>query len=130
MIEYLAAPYSHKSRVVRSHRVYLIDRVTAFLIKHQRNIYSPITHCHRITEFYGLPTGFVFWKDRDYAFIEASKRFLILKLPGWTYSKGIQEEKNYAMFLKMEIELINPLTVGITKEMISCNLSLLKEYEN
>jgi len=129
-IEYLGTPFTHINREVVELRYNLITRAAGALILQQRIILSPITHCHPIAKLLTFPIDYKYWRHINRAYIRASKKFLILTLPGWLESKGLTAEREYASSLGIPLEKINPTDVGISEEMI-CNLiSLQSESEN
>lgn len=71
-------------------------------------VYSPISHNHPIASAHGLPTGWDFWEMYDTAFLEQCKLLIVLRLPGWDKSKGVDAEIKIANKLKIPIEFSNP----------------------
>ena len=88
---YLASPYSDPSPEVREHRFKEACKAAAMLMSHGINIFSPIAHTHPIAEF-GLPKDWEFWEAFDRLYLEASKGMIVLNLPGYLESKGVQAE--------------------------------------
>lgn len=124
-IEYLAAPYTHPNKKVEALRYELITLAAGNLVLQGRCIYSPITHCHPMAMKLDLPTEYSFWKDYDEAFIRISSKFLLLMLPQWASSKGVDSDLNYAKSLGISIEPTSPFDVGITEDML-CQLANLQ----
>lgn len=89
---YLAAPYSHAERDVRVFRFNEINKFAAELMRAGELVYSPISHTHPIAEAGDLPRGWEYWERYDTAFIEHSRRIVVLMLPGWVESKGVTAE--------------------------------------
>ncbi len=107
-IMYLASPYTHPDKAIQ-HLRYLAARETAaHLMRNGTLVFSPIVHCHWMAVLHGLPGSIEFWRDYDFAMIEALPRFSILKLPGWVASKGIEEERTFALSLGREIDSTVP----------------------
>lgn len=105
-LTYLAAPYSHPDRAVRVERFDLINKAAVELMSKGELVYSPISHTHPIAEAGSLPLGWEFWQKYDTAFIEHSKRVVVLKLDGWRESKGVTAEILIATKLGTPIEYI------------------------
>lgn len=95
---YLASPYSHDSEHVREMRYMQTALAAARLIDQGFHVYSPICHSLGITRWIRDPwrTSFESWKEIDKDFISRSDSFIVLKLPGWEQSKGVQFEVEYA----------------------------------
>lgn len=59
-------------------------------------VYCPIAMTHRIdcmnSERYGTPISPDFWYEFDKPFIQNASMLFVLKLNGWTQSKGLREE--------------------------------------
>lgn len=107
-IEYLAIPYSHKNLHVREFRAYIADSITAMLAKEGRVIYSPISSWHHISIRFGLATDWEACAKADKEFLKIAKRLLIVCLPGWKESVGVQAEIKEAEELGKPIEYIDP----------------------
>ena len=106
-IEYLATPYSHEDILVRKFRFVIANKITATLIREGRIIFSPISHCHPLTE-YGLPGSWEYWQKYSYEFLKNAKKLIIIELDGWEKSVGVQGEIKVAKNLGIPIEYIDP----------------------
>ena len=104
---YLASPYSHENPVVRQIRYEVTIYVASKLTKEGYSLIEPIAMCHDQSGKYGLPTGYAYWKGRDRNLIARCDGILILTLPGWDVSVGVQDELAYAKELKKDVILIN-----------------------
>ena len=89
---YLASPYSHADPEVMEDRFRRVCAVASRLMLQGLHIFSPIAHCHPIAVTGGLPKGWEFWGSYDKDIISKCDRFLVLRLPGWEESKGVQAE--------------------------------------
>ena len=107
-IEYLGLPYSDYSVFVRDWRASVSDRIAADLTKQGRIIFAPISAWHHIAKKYKLPGTFEYWLKLDEEFIKASKKLLIITLPGWQKSTGVSEEIKLAKKYKIPIDYVDP----------------------
>lgn len=89
---YLASPYSHPHRSVRFQRFIAVSLATAKLMNEGEVVYSPIVHNHTLAELVDLPRDWDYWKKFDTEMLSKADRFIILKLLGWTESKGVTAE--------------------------------------
>jgi hypothetical protein len=109
---YLACPYSDPDPDVIRFRFESANLISAKLMAEGHLIFSPISHCHPIAMAGDLPKGWDFWERYDRTMLEACYKIIVLKLPGWTTSKGVTAELKIARELGLEIEYIDssPLT--------------------
>lgn len=107
MIEYLALPYSHRSKRVMAERAAISDFIFSELTKEGRIIYAPISSCHHIAHKHGLPTDWQFWQNMGKAFVNVSYRLLVIPLSGWQDSVGLMAEINIAKESGTEIEFLD-----------------------
>ena len=93
---YLASQYTAPSkRAMHANYLAAVD-ATAWLLAQRIWAYSPIVHCHDIAVLHDLPRDFGFWSEYNHTIIDALNGVIVLQTPGWSYSKGIQDEINYA----------------------------------
>ena len=102
---YLACPYSHKDKHIQLQRFNSVNFAAAKLMKENLTIFSPISMSHPIAE-HGLPTNWEYWKEFDEVFLSLSEKLIVLKLPGWTKSKGVAGEIKIAKNLNIPIEYL------------------------
>lgn len=105
-MRYLASVYSYnaksnsgKDRALREKRYQYAMKRTAELMMDGEFIFSPITHCHPMSNRYGLPKEYGYWQFNDRNFIEASEGVIVLMMPNWENSSGVTDEIAYAKFL-------------------------------
>lgn len=120
-LTYLAAPYSHPDRAVRIARFHAINSVAAELMRAGELVYSPISHTHPIAEAGDLPLGWDFWQKYDTAFIEHSKRVVVLQLDGWRESKGVTAEIKIAQSLGTPIDYIDEAIARLSPQPIQAH---------
>ena len=104
---YLASPYSHPENYMKEARFILINRVAAKLMGEGKYIFSPISHTHPIALEGKLPGGWEYWEGYDRCMIGASDELLVLRLPGWETSAGVQAEIKIAESHSMPIKYID-----------------------
>lgn len=91
MIAYLASPYSHPDAAVREQRFRSVCCATAEMIRAGQLIFSPIVHSHPLVD-YGMPAEWDFWQKHDREYLSRCDELLVLMLPGWRESVGVQAE--------------------------------------
>lgn len=103
---YLATPYSSPDADVRAHRFDEVNRCAAEMMSRGISVFSPISHSHPIALAGTLPTNWEFWRDYDYAMLQACCRMAVLMQDGWRQSVGVQEEIAIARRLSRPVEYI------------------------
>lgn len=93
-LTYLAVPYSHADRYVRVARWIAANQTAAKLMAAGQYIFSPISHTHPIAEASNgaLPVGWDYWETFDRQYLSFCKKIIVLRIPGWKESKGVQAE--------------------------------------
>lgn len=107
-LTYLACPYSHADAKVRAERFDAVNRAAGKLINEGLIIFSPISHSHPIAEVSNLPLDFVFWDKFCTAYLMASRKVLVLTLPGWKESTGVTAEIDRAITLNIPVGYLPP----------------------
>jgi hypothetical protein len=93
---YIASPYSHPEAAVREARFEAVSQFAAGLIKHGEVVFSPIAHSHPLAVKYDLAGDFDFWIHQNYGMLSKASKLLVLCLPGWEESRGVQAEIAFA----------------------------------
>ncbi len=109
---YLAAPFSHPDSEVRKWRFEATCRAAAELIRTGRTVFSPISHTYGICR-YGLPLDWQFWQRHDLKFLDMCDEIVVLKLPEWEQSIGVQAEIAAARALGKPVTFMEPATKAI-----------------
>ncbi len=111
---YLVSPYTHADPVVRHARYMQAVNATAALMDQGRVMFSPIAHTHNI-EFYGFiePKSGAFSKAQDEPLLRHAENVVVLTIPGWQESSGVQWEIGLASELGLPVEYISPEQVGL-----------------
>lgn len=101
---YLACPYSDDSPLIRNDRFLAANAAAAALINEGHLVFSPISHSHSIAVCHNLPRSFEFWESFDRWMLGACDEVVVLMLPGWKESAGVQAE------IKIATELGKPVS--------------------
>lgn len=106
---YLACPYSHKERYVRVARWIAANRVAAKLMASGQYVFSPISHTHPIEEASEgtLPGDWKFWEGYDRQYLSFVKKIVVLRLPGWETSTGVQAEIKIGAEMGIPVEYMD-----------------------
>ena len=108
---YLASPYTHPNAGVREDRFQAACQQTAAMICDGMHVFSPIVHSHPLAEL-GLPSRWEDWEAYDRAMLERCSELVVLKLPGWRESRGVEAEIRWARKLGKPIRFIEPEEVA------------------
>lgn len=110
-LTYLACPYQHADKQVMRERFDAVNRAAAQLMREGMYIFSPISHTHPIAECGDLPRGWDYWEAYDRALLSCCSKLIVLQLPGWEQSVGVQAETAIARELGLDIEYWDGLTL-------------------
>lgn len=106
---YLACPYSHPDAAVREWRFRQSNLAAAQLMKAGEMIFAPISHTHPIAVDGDLPKGWDFWERYDRAILSCCHKVIVLRLPGWAESTGVQSEIKIGQEMAIPVEYIDPM---------------------
>lgn len=106
-LAYLAVPYQHFDKRVMVDRFHRVNDVAAQLMREGRYIFSPISHTHPIAESGALPRGWDYWGEYDRIILSCCTTLIVLRLPGWERSVGVQAEIAIAKELGLNIEYLD-----------------------
>ena len=104
---YLCSPYTHADRNVREYRFREACRAAAALLRRGVPIFCPIAHSHVIAR-YGVPTTWEFWQHVDREYLRHCQALIVLRLPGWRDSVGVQAERELARRWGIPVIEIDP----------------------
>jgi len=104
---YMCSPYSHSDPRVREARYQAACRAAAEFMRAGQLAFSPVAHSHGIAQ-YGLPGNWKFWEAFDRWFLDRCDELLVVKLPGWRESAGVQAEVAIARKLGKPVSFIEP----------------------
>jgi nucleoside 2-deoxyribosyltransferase len=101
---YLASPFTHKSKYVRSRRINKVTDITIRLLRAGIQAFSPIAYNGAWERsVYRLPCEWPFWEKYDKNFLRRCDAIVVLQLPGWDKSVGVTAEIEYAIQLGMPV---------------------------
>lgn len=110
---YLASVYSLNAKTdsaehvaLREERYQTVMKKVGELMAQNVHVFSPILHCHVLSNTYQLPKDFDYWKQLDEDYISRSSALWVLKMDGWEESHGISEEIKFAKSIGLPIEYI------------------------
>lgn len=105
---YLATPYTHPSKAWMSHRADVAATVASRFIAVGIHTFSPIAHTHPIAVKGDLPRGWEFWDQYDRWFIERCDVVVVVRMPGWDESKGVEAEIKLAHEYGKPVVYVDP----------------------
>ena len=111
---YLASPYA---KYAFGHEAAFKDasEQAALLLNAGIPVFSPISHSHPIALYGNLEkTDHKLWLHIDYQILRHARGLIMLKLPGWEYSHGMDQE--YRWFTKNTQQPIYWMIPGIVPE--------------
>lgn len=91
---YIACPYSHRTKAVRTRRVRAATAWASHMLKQTPCpiVFSPLTHSHPISLWGNHRGDFKFWQTQDLFFLQHCTTLHVLCIPGWDKSIGVTKE--------------------------------------
>lgn len=105
---YVASPYSHPDPAMREERYRTAVTFVAWAAAERMLIYSPIVHWHVAARTRSLPTDADFWAWINQSDQEHSDGVMVLAIPGWRQSTGVQEELLFAARWSQTVRFFRP----------------------
>lgn len=96
---YLASPYTSALpnkegiKIMQLRYEAVMDFVASNL---SEQFFSPILYTHEMAKKHELPKTFGYWKEVNHHYIDISTEVCILMIEGWSDSKGVRDEIEYA----------------------------------
>lgn len=116
---YMASPYSHMKFFVMEARFEAACMAAGYLMRQGKAVFSPIAHSHPIHRASALPNTYDFWVEgQDLHILKRCDELIVLTLPGWEDSKGIQAEITSWREGLRHYDKLNPITAGIPDDII------------
>lgn len=107
-ITYLAAPYSSPDPQVVAQRMDLVNAAQANLVRAGHCVVTPLS-CHHIAAYLeGYDLTWDQWKKYAQTLLERSTNFVIVDIPGWQDSVGVQAELRLARSLGLDCYIYHP----------------------
>ena len=103
---YLASPYSHSNPEVQEERFQAVCAQAAEMMRNGIFVFSPVSHSHPIAA-YGLPGDWAYWQTYDSLMLSRCDKLVVLCLPGWKESVGVQAEIRIAQELGLPVSYIS-----------------------
>ena len=112
---YLAGPYSHSDKAVRSKRLAMLSIAAGLLMKQNHLVFSPISHSGLIVDFVrSLPSEPDFWLRQCDSYLEHWTSLLaVLPMDGADISVGVKHEISRAKALGIPILLATGLLKAV-----------------
>ncbi len=126
MFDYLAAPHTHPNRLVRTMRYIIITHVASRLVLEGRRIYSPISMSHHMDMMQNNNISHDQWLELDIQLFRHAGCVLLLELEGHNESKGMNNERDWAMRLRIPMEPVDP-TVYANPDHLAIHRALLQD---
>lgn len=114
---YIATPYSNYPGGREAAYEAAVE-ATGYLTEKGLRVFSPIVHSHPQTKFIGLKTH-QFWLNLDRTFMEISLGMIVVKLPNWESSAGINEEISWFSNANKPIHYLRNLTATAIKDLVN-----------
>ncbi|MFN9743864.1 MAG: DUF1937 family protein [Acidobacteriota bacterium] len=111
MIWYLASPYT-KCPLGQEAAFSVAARAAAKLMEAGLIVYSPIAHSHPVATHGNLDAlDGAFWLRQNQPMMEKMDGLIVLKLPGWEESEGVQIEIDFFQYNKRPVLFASPKMV-------------------
>lgn len=115
---YLASLYSNGAESNSSEHTYIREQRYRYTMKRLVElmvqgefVFSPIVHCHEMSNQFHLPKDYTFWQENDRHFVSKCDKVVVLKMcdeyGNWRKSKGMQDEITYAKSLGIPVEYLS-----------------------
>lgn len=102
---FISAPYSHPDKSVTLERMNRYCLAVALLLRDGYFPVGPLLN-HFVLAFANVPSDWPFWKGYSEAVLETCHAMIILDIPGWETSPGVQGEIAHARKLGSPIYLL------------------------
>lgn len=89
---YLASPYTHPDPDIQLKRFHDVCDYAAKLLSEGTPVFSPIAHSHPIAIHGETENTFDFWMTWDMPFLHLCSGVVVMTIPGWRESRGVQTE--------------------------------------
>ena len=93
---YIACPYGHDDHRVRAARVAIAGKVAGDLARVGFRPFAPIVYGHHMQLYSEFKGSQIFWIDFCLEILEMCHEMVVLRIPGWEKSDGVQREIEFA----------------------------------
>jgi uncharacterized protein DUF1937 len=105
---YLACPLTTDDPEVKHHRIYTSAMVARHLRSLGAEVFAPISDLQTLIRSLPSVKGHDFWMSVDFLFLEKCNKMMVITLPGWEKSKGVEMEMKRMTERGVPIELLDP----------------------
>lgn len=105
---YLASPYSHQDYHTRVARYAAAQEYAVAAMKEGWVIFSPIVYGHTFSAMQGLPFNYEYWQKFNDHMLLGSKGVIVLRIPGWKESRGVDYEVGLAVKNNIPVTYADP----------------------
>lgn len=109
---YLASPYSHSNPLIQEQRFLEVASAAAQLIHEGLPVYSPIAHWHTIARLSEKPISHEQFIHIDFQLIDVCSELIVLAIPGYEQSNGVQAEIEYARCKNKKVTVFHKYSNG------------------
>lgn len=106
---YVASPYSHSDDAVQVDRFEQAVKFVAWCAVQKIVVHSPIVHWHYVARWNEMRTDAETWARQNDTLVLCAARVILLTLPGWKHSIGVQRELEIAAEKRRPIFTAEPL---------------------
>lgn len=108
---YLAGPHTG----CEEYSFKFLTKYAAGLVEEGHFVFSPITHCYPMAQSAGLPVDFGYWGDYNKKMLSLCDCLVVLELPGWNRSRGVNAEISlaYELGIPVYFKKIHELPSGL-----------------
>jgi hypothetical protein len=107
-LTYIASPFSDPDPKVEKARFEAVCKFAANLMAKGDYVFSPIAHTYPIAQAGKLPGDWEYWKHYCRLTLGVCATMIVLKLPGWKESTGVQNEIRLAKEWDIPVEYVDP----------------------
>ena len=113
-LTYLIAPYSHEDENITTSRLEVVKIVTANLVRRGELVIAPSIHSD-VLNASGLNKTTKFWIEYNKELLIRCDRALVLRLPYWFVSEGVNAEITAARAVDITVSYMDPPSVLLNK---------------
>ena len=104
---YLAAPLSSGDVTLEASRAFAASRVAGMMMDEDITLYSPLSHGWLLKQFHG-DRPHDWWMAHCLPMLDRFEYLVVLCLPGWDKSEGVQLEIEHALAAGIKLRWLAP----------------------